>query len=97
MAIDDCFFSSVHAVFRYIARNRAYRVLGISEDIVSWRPLRLRRIVEQAVRFSGRLQRLAKSEILYLDRTLGFTRDTHCIAFQKLAADTRTWDAHNEF
>jgi Methyltransferase domain len=97
VAIDDCFFSSVHSVCRYIARNRAYRVLGVSEDIIPQRRPGLRQIMERAVRSSCRLQRLVKSEFLHPDSTLGFARETRCIAFQKLAADARTWNAHNEF
>ena len=97
VAIDDCSFSSVHSVSCYIARNRAYRVLGVSEDIASWRPTKLRQIVERAVQASSSLQRLAKPEFLHSDSTFGFTRDTRCIAFQKLAPDTRRWDAHSEF
>jgi predicted O-methyltransferase YrrM len=97
IAIDDCSFSGIHAACRYIARNRAYRVLGVSEDIASWRKSKKRLIFERAVQSNRMLQRLVKSEFLHADPKLGFTRATRCIAFQKLATDTRMWDEHHEF
>ena len=97
VAIDDCSFQGVHAVCRYIARNRAYRVIGVSEDITSWRASKTRQMLELAVRSNRTLRRVVKSEFLHTDLSMGFTRDTRCIAFEKIALDARTWDTHHEF
>jgi predicted O-methyltransferase YrrM len=97
LAVDDCFFTSVHALCRYIATNRAYRVRAICECDVPHRPSLAARLLQAAARRSAKIRRMLKPNFSRPDEKLGFTPYTRCIAFEKLADDSRTSDAHEEF
>jgi predicted O-methyltransferase YrrM len=97
VAVDDCFIAGVHAVCRYIATNRAYRVRGVCECGVALPESLLARLLKKAARRSAVIQRAVKSKFYQPDERLGFTPFTRCIAFEKIAEDERSWDAHAEF
>jgi len=97
VAVDDCFFPSVHAVCRYIATNRAYRVRGVCECDVPQRASFLARLLKKVAPQSAWVRRAVKPKFYRPDEKLGFTAATRCIAFEKLGEDERTWDAHAEF
>ena len=97
VAVDDCFFHSVHAVCRYIATNRAYRVRSVCECAVALPESLLARLLKKVAPRSGLIRRAVKSKFYQPDEKLGFTPFTRCIAFEKIAEDERTWDAHAEF
>ena len=94
VAVDDCFFSSVHAVCRYIATNRAYCVRAVCECDVPHPASLAARVLKAAAARSPKFRRVVHPRFSQPDEKLGFTRFSRCIAFEKLAADSRTWDAH---
>lgn len=97
VAVDDCVVPSVHAVCRYIATNRAYRVRAICECAVPHKtPLATRWLQAMAAR-SGAIRRALKPKFHEPDANLGFTAHTRCIAFEKLTEDSRSSETHADF
>jgi predicted O-methyltransferase YrrM len=97
VAVDDCFIAGVHAVCRYVATNRAYRVRGVCECSVALPESVLARLLKKMARRSAVIRRAVKSKFYQPDEKLGFTPFTRCIAFEKIGEDERSWDAHAEF
>lgn len=97
VAVDDCFIAGVHAVCRYIVTNRAYRVRSVCECGVPRRASFLAGLLKRVAAGSAGFRRAVKPAIYRPDEELGFTLSTRCIAFEKLAEDSRLQDAHAEF
>jgi len=97
VAVDDCFIPGAHAVCRYIATNRAYRVRSVCECGAPRRASLLTRLLKRVAARSVGVRRALKPAIYQPDEELGFTLSTRCIAFEKLAEEAQLRDAHVEF
>jgi len=82
IAFDDCDWSSIHRVCRFIATNRPYRVCGTTHGTLpGWRG----KLARWAARRSSRLARLMNPQFTVPDEQLGILAGARCIAFEKLA------------
>ena len=82
IAFDDCDWTSVHQVCRFIAANRPYRVCGATPGT----PPGIRgRAIQWAARHSKNLRLLLKPRFILPDEQLGILAGSRCIAFEKLA------------
>lgn len=97
VAIDDAPFQSLHQLCRFIATNRAYRVCAVSGRGANTRAPALARFVTWIASRSAGMRRLVKPKFSLPDEQLGFWPECRCVAFEKLADDTRKWDFHREF
>lgn len=97
VVFDDAFFPGVHQACRYVATNRAYRVVGTSGRLADYAPSTVARILRQAGRTSAAIRKILKPKFVTTDESLGFTPDLRCIAFEKTSEDTRSWADHREF
>ena len=112
VAIDDVSFPSLQQLCRFIATNRAYRVCGASGSGVRLRPrfpVRMARwiarnsaevamaVILGKVRALEALRRRVKPQFGHPDEVNFFPEKCRCIAFEKLADDSRSWDFHCEF
>jgi predicted O-methyltransferase YrrM len=97
VVFDDPFFPGVHEACRYVATNRAYRVVATTEQVADYKPSKIARLIRQIERVSPQVRKLFKSKFVIPDETLGFTPDCRCIAFEKVGDDKRGWSDHAEF
>jgi predicted O-methyltransferase YrrM len=97
VVFDDVFFPGVHEACRYVATNRAYRVVDTTERVSDYRPSKAARIIRRIGRVSSGARKLLKAKFLIPDETLGFTPDCRCVAFEKVSDDNRGWADHSEF
>jgi predicted O-methyltransferase YrrM len=95
VVFDDAFFPGVHQACRYVATNRAYRVVATTD--ADYKPSKIARVIRPIGHASPQVQKLLKSKFVIPDETLGFTPDCRCIAFEKMADDKRGWSDHAEF
>jgi predicted O-methyltransferase YrrM len=87
VAFDDVDFPSVKKVCRFIIKNRNYSVFGNLRPGQRYKPSLGHRVLVSAARFSKKVQRWLKPEILETDAELNIISD--CVAFKKEAEDTR--------
>jgi predicted O-methyltransferase YrrM len=97
VVFDDVFFPGVHQACRFVATNRAYRVMGCTERVSDYRPSAQARVLRTIKSRSRNFHKVLKSKFVVPDDTLGFTPDCRCVAFEKLSEDTRSWADHREF
>ena len=97
VVFDDAFFPGVHQACRYVATNRAYRVVGSTERVADYKPSNAARVIRHTGRVSGAVRKLLKAKFVIPDETLGFTPDCRCVAFEKVSEDKRGWADHSEF
>jgi len=95
VAFDDTNWPSIRKVCRFIATNRSYSVLGSVGGMPSDSPSAKRRFISSLTSRSSRLRAVIRPELHQSDSSLGLIGS--CIAFKKVAADTRRWDFHNDF
>lgn len=82
VAFDDCNWSSIHQVCRFIATNRPYRVCATTSGTTTgWRA----RLLQWAAGRSKNLQLALKPKFSLPDEQLGIVPNARCIAFEKLA------------
>ena len=82
IAFDDCDWTSIHQVCRFIATNRPYRVCGSTAGT----PPGIRgRIIKWAASRSRNLRLLLKPRFILPDEQFGILSGSRCIAFEKLA------------
>ncbi len=96
VVLDDCYLSAINSVCRYIATNRNYTVIGISEQSVP-AASKATTIARWIAKRSSHARRLFKSKFAEPDETLGFSPFARCVAFEKRGEDNRSWDAGKEF
>jgi predicted O-methyltransferase YrrM len=101
VALDDLDYPSIAKVSRYIATNRAYRVMRTSSEIGRRdKALRIpmRRTVDAVGWTMGKLARpFIKPEYVTTDASLGLNTEASLVAFEKQADDSRRWDYHRPF
>jgi predicted O-methyltransferase YrrM len=97
VVFDDVVFPGVHQACRYIATNRAYRIVGCTEQSTDYKPSKAARVIRQTGHISAGVRKLLKAKFLIPDETLGFTPDCRCVAFEKVSDDNRGWADHFEF
>jgi predicted O-methyltransferase YrrM len=97
VVFDDVFFPGVHQACRYVATNRDYRVVGVTEQVADYKPSNAARVIRQAGRVSAEFSKLLKAKFVNPDETLGFTPDCRCVAFEKVSDDNRGWADHRDF
>ncbi len=95
MIFDDTDVPPVHKVCRFVATNRAYRVVGSTGEMPYDKFSVKRRFIQAITRRSSRIRELFRPEIRQTDRELGLVGS--CIAFRKEANDDRTWDFDRDF
>jgi len=95
IALDDNDIPGVHKVCRFIATNRAYRVVGSAGEMPGEKVSVKRRLVQSLAQRSSRVRELFRPEIRQTDRELGLLGS--CVAFRKEANDDRAWDSHHDF
>lgn len=98
VVVFDDFFSQ--AFIRRTAtslQNRAYRIVGCTEQPTDYKPSKAVRVIRQTGRISSCVRKLLKAKFLIPDETLGFTPDCRCVAFEKVSDDNRGWADHFEF
>ena len=95
VSFDDCTFPQIHHICRFIATNRAYRTYGAS----SGSSPRLRnRVIQWLARRSVNVRRTVQARFIVTDEQLNFPRKARCLAFEKLAEDTRDLNySHEDF
>ena len=97
VAFDDVFFPGVHEACRYVATNRAYRVIACTDRVEHYRPSKRARVLRRVSGVSANARKLLRTKFVVTDESLGFTPDCRCVAFEKVADDTREWDEHHQF
>lgn len=97
VVFDDVYFPGVHQVCRYVATNRAYKVVGCTERVEDYKPSNFARVLRRASKLSVNLRKLLRTKFVMPDETLGFTPDCRCVAFEKMNEDRRGWAEHHEF
>lgn len=89
IAFDDCDWTSIHQVCRFIATNRPYRVCATTHGT----PPGIRgRAIQWAARHSKNVRLIVKPKFLVSEEELGIVAGARCIAFEKLADYTITPD-----
>ncbi len=97
VVLDDADWPSLRKLCRFIATNRAYRVLRCHvQDPCSGVPLR-HQLRQLAGGLPKTMARLLRDEIINPDLELGLIPGSRCIAFTKVADDTRGFDFHRAF
>jgi hypothetical protein len=91
VVFEDVSFSAISKVCRFITTNLSYSVVGAEGAA---KPSLKRRLAESLLRHSP-LSRFLRPEVRTPDESLAL--NAHCIAFQKQADDSRTWNHFNEF
>jgi predicted O-methyltransferase YrrM len=97
VAFDDCNWSSVHHVCRFIAINSAYRVCGTTHGTP---PGSRGRVIRWAARHSKSVRSIVKPKFALPDENFGMLPDSRCIAFEKMSNEHVTvWpdSGHREF
>jgi predicted O-methyltransferase YrrM len=97
VAFDDADMPAIRKLCRYVALNRAYRVVTAGKAVDVRRSLR-RRLLERLLasgKLGPRVRRVLSPETLRPNRELGLAGS--CVAFMKRAADDRSWDFHASF
>jgi predicted O-methyltransferase YrrM len=97
VVFDDVFYPGVHQVCRYVATNRAYQVIGCTQQLEDFKPSNFARILRHASKLSLNVRKLLRTKFVIPDETLGFTPDCRCVAFEKRGEDTRGWAEHHDF
>jgi len=97
VVFDDVFFPGVHQACRYVATNRAYRVVDCTQQVEDYKPSNFARILRGASKLSVKFLRPLKTKFTIPDESLGFTPDCRCVAFEKMGEDKRAWAEHYEF
>lgn len=97
VVFDDAFFPGVHQACRYVATNRAYRVVGTTEAVADYKPSNAARIIRRTGFVSPAFRKVLKAKFVTTDEALGFTPDCRCVAFEKVSEDKRGWADHQEF
>ena len=97
VVFDDVFFPGVHLACRYVAANRAYRVVACTQKVGDYKPSNWARILRLASKLSASFRKALKTKFAVPDEELGFTPDCRCVAFEKMSEDTRGWAEHHEF
>ena len=90
VAFDDCYWTSVHKVCRFIARNRAYRVFRCSKPTSTPHLSLQHRLLDALGRKIQKVRDVLKSDFLVPDIELGLL-PCRCIAFRKESDDQRHW------
>jgi predicted O-methyltransferase YrrM len=99
VAIDDAQWPSVRKLCRYLATNRAYRVIGayVPDDAPAFRRRRWLSRLGALARRSASLRALLRPEWITTDPEIGIPHDATCLALEKTGDDDRGWDHHREF
>ena len=97
VVFDDALFPGVHQACRYVATNRAYRVVGCTKQVGDYKPSHLARILRRASQLSINFSKLLSTRFVIPDQALGFTPDCRGVAFEKMSEDKRGWAEHRDF
>ncbi|MCX6901546.1 MAG: class I SAM-dependent methyltransferase [Verrucomicrobia bacterium] len=97
VVMDDANWPSVRRLCRFIAINRAYRVHRCLEPATILQSTWKGRLLRSLARRMAPLRSILKPESLEPDEDWGIVRGSRCVAFQKMADDTRHWEFHREF
>jgi predicted O-methyltransferase YrrM len=82
VAFDDCNWTSIHQVCRFIATNRPYRVCGTTFGT----PPGIRgRLIRWMAQHSATMRQIVKPMFVLPDEQFGIQAGSRCIAFEKLA------------
>lgn len=92
MVFDDCEYPSLRRLVRYLAKWPHLQVAGTHSP---YSPHRRRRILSSLVRRMPAASRIFRSELVDSAEVLGV--NAGCVAFQKIAEDSRPWDWWVEF
>jgi predicted O-methyltransferase YrrM len=89
LVFDDCAWPGVKRVARYIAKWPHLAVAhkhGVYKSSMKWR------ILSQLIQVVPKKAKIFADSLLILDEKMG--TNAHCVAFKKIAEDTRNWDWH---
>lgn len=92
LAFDDCEYPSLRRLVRYLAKWPHLQVVGTHS---SYSPRRRRRLLSSMVRQVPGAARIFRNELVDSAEVLGV--NAGCVAFQKIAEDSRPWDWWVEF
>jgi predicted O-methyltransferase YrrM len=94
IVFDDVDWPSIRKVCRYVSTNYSYDVISDNKATLPRFSMK-RRFANRIIHYSSRLKNICKPEFLNTDSMLGINGS--CVAFRKVATDSRRWDFHKEF
>ena len=92
IVFDDCTWPGVKRMARYVAKWPHLKIVGRHGELNTGRKLRL---VSKFAKMLPQNQKIFRDDLLSLDEDCGI--NAHCIAFEKVAEDSRGWDWNSDF
>ena len=93
----DVGYPGVRKACRFVALNRAYRVLACGPGSRVSRRTRFGSFISRMPLFAALRRTLLRPELVCTDASLGIFPGTNMVAFEKLGEDDRRWDHYVEF